>query len=37
MMFDLAPGGHQRVTAGDLVVVTWSPRQRRLLDIRRVR
>jgi hypothetical protein len=37
MMFDLVPGGHQRVTAGDLVVVTWSPRQRRLLDIRRVR
>jgi hypothetical protein len=37
MMFDLVPGNHQRVTAGDLVQVGWSPRQRRLLDIKQLR
>jgi hypothetical protein len=36
MLFDLQPGGHQRVTAGELVQVTWSPRQRTLHDIRRI-
>lgn len=37
LMFDLVPDSHQRVTSGDLVQVSWSPRQRRLLDITRVR
>ena len=36
MMFDLAPGNHQRVVTGDLVQVGWSPRRRLLLEIRAV-